>query len=585
MTDDASFHSCCEDLRPTNGQQRQPHHHHHRHGVDNACCCYSSDTDDEAQFLTASNSPLSLEASYSSAAGCYGPGGAGGAQHQADAADFVACLAGDLERTLGGESCQSQSPSSPMIGGSETADDGRIVVASSTVTAGAARSTRPLDYSGINTAEDCNPDDADEFPPPLASSSSASLAGLSKLHQQQMPGAPTMTLSRPQDLIAAAKRTQAATNETAVCGDADNTAIAAGFLPQLADTDSHLDVATPAGARNLHYCYLDNDLTAHRPQARRTRSGPTTLRQKFGSAQELLWLSSHRYRDRDDADDNGGSNGDPQRPMPQPAPPPPTAQKLKTRPSDAARDSLDFPARLRKRVRFADALGFDLASVVLIAGAAAARSNFEFGAQFLSDEDLLLDFQASAAAADVQGMFSGFGQSGDTAAENSELNRGRIFATETESLLQSCSPMSPSTVAQQSLLHQSEDPNWTSITPWDPAQTAGPGRPIALESVRFFSEPSQILELTARVLNIAPEKRVMARVTFDNWRHQSDWSLRYCQTLADCHPGGQERFRARLHVPAGAAAFELALSYSADGQVHWDNNAGRNYMYVYKACQ
>uniref|UniRef100_A0A1I8FR59 Uncharacterized protein n=1 Tax=Macrostomum lignano TaxID=282301 RepID=A0A1I8FR59_9PLAT len=355
-------------------------------------------------------------------AGCYGPGGAGGAQHQADAADFVACLAGDLERTLGGESCQSQSAVFANDWRQRDHDDGRIVVASSTVTAGAARSTRPLDYSGINTAEDCNPDRRGRVPRPAASS----------FVIQRFPGRIEQTAAAT-DSQRARKQQQTRRPFAAT--------LTTRPLPQasclsLPTQDSHLDVATPAGARNLHYCYLDNDLTAHRPQARRTRSG----RRHCGrSSVQLRSCSGYRVTDiatemtlttTVEAMETHSA------PCRKPAPPPPTAQKFKTRPSDAARDSLDFPARLRKRVRFADALGFDLASVVLIAGAAAARSNIEFGAQFLSDEDLCCLIPQQAA-----------------------------------------------------------------------------GRPIALESVASSLRPSQILELTARVLNIAPEKRVMARVT------------------------------------------------------------------------
>uniref|UniRef100_A0A8D0HPJ1 Protein phosphatase 1 regulatory subunit 3E n=1 Tax=Sphenodon punctatus TaxID=8508 RepID=A0A8D0HPJ1_SPHPU len=84
---------------------------------------------------------------------------------------------------------------------------------------------------------------------------------------------------------------------------------------------------------------------------------------------------------------------------------------------------------------------------------------------------------------------------------------------------------------------------------------------------------------TARVLNLAYEKRVSVRYSWDAWRSQHDARASYAA------PAGRgrdhaDRFAFRLPVPlplAPGTQLEFALCYRVGTQEFWDNNGGINY--------
>ncbi|XP_063159200.1 protein phosphatase 1 regulatory subunit 3E [Candoia aspera] len=84
---------------------------------------------------------------------------------------------------------------------------------------------------------------------------------------------------------------------------------------------------------------------------------------------------------------------------------------------------------------------------------------------------------------------------------------------------------------------------------------------------------------TIRVLNLAYEKRVSVRYTWDFWATEHEARASYAA------PAGQDRdhadrfaFRLPQPVPLPAdAVLEFALCYLAGGKEFWDNNQGRNY--------
>ncbi|XP_063301572.1 protein phosphatase 1 regulatory subunit 3C-like [Pelobates fuscus] len=80
---------------------------------------------------------------------------------------------------------------------------------------------------------------------------------------------------------------------------------------------------------------------------------------------------------------------------------------------------------------------------------------------------------------------------------------------------------------------------------------------------------------TVRVLNIGFEKRVILRVSYDNWNSHYDLP---CSYLRDLH-GGEETdtFSFRLPLPSGTVRAEFCICFCCQGQEYWDNNHGKNY--------
>uniref|UniRef100_UPI00398ED0B3 protein phosphatase 1 regulatory subunit 3E-like n=1 Tax=Pristiophorus japonicus TaxID=55135 RepID=UPI00398ED0B3 len=81
---------------------------------------------------------------------------------------------------------------------------------------------------------------------------------------------------------------------------------------------------------------------------------------------------------------------------------------------------------------------------------------------------------------------------------------------------------------------------------------------------------------TVRVLNLAFHKEVTVRHTADDWRSFTDSPARYIPLSADRHT---DRFSFELALPPylAGSALQLAVRYRAGQAEYWDNDGGRNY--------
>ena len=75
-----------------------------------------------------------------------------------------------------------------------------------------------------------------------------------------------------------------------------------------------------------------------------------------------------------------------------------------------------------------------------------------------------------------------------------------------------------------------------------------------------------------RVTNIAYHKKVQVRWTGDAWHSHQDVECTYSHAFQDSNT---DCFTFKL--PISGEQFELALQYTVNGQIYWDNNGGRNY--------
>ncbi|XP_029940022.1 protein phosphatase 1 regulatory subunit 3B [Salarias fasciatus] len=83
---------------------------------------------------------------------------------------------------------------------------------------------------------------------------------------------------------------------------------------------------------------------------------------------------------------------------------------------------------------------------------------------------------------------------------------------------------------------------------------------------------------TVRVKNVAFEKRVALRVSFDAWRSHADVD---CVYVRDAFPGAAgDAFAFSVPLPAAPPPqrrAEFAVRYAVAGAEHWDSNHGNNY--------
>lgn len=88
---------------------------------------------------------------------------------------------------------------------------------------------------------------------------------------------------------------------------------------------------------------------------------------------------------------------------------------------------------------------------------------------------------------------------------------------------------------------------------------------------------------TVKVKNIAFEKEVSIRCSYDNWETQVDFSANYVP-LNGVHtgPGNNifDTFSFEISVPPNfdiTKKIQFAICYEVNGCVYWDNNGGKNY--------
>ncbi|NWQ67290.1 PPR3B phosphatase, partial [Neopipo cinnamomea] len=86
---------------------------------------------------------------------------------------------------------------------------------------------------------------------------------------------------------------------------------------------------------------------------------------------------------------------------------------------------------------------------------------------------------------------------------------------------------------------------------------------------------------TVKVKNLAFEKTVKIRVTFDTWKSFVDYP---CQYVKDMYGGpDQDTFSFDISLPERIQSHErveFAISFECNGKAYWDNNRGRNYRII-----
>ncbi|KAM5336914.1 protein phosphatase 1 regulatory subunit 3E isoform 1-T2 [Glossophaga mutica] len=111
----------------------------------------------------------------------------------------------------------------------------------------------------------------------------------------------------------------------------------------------------------------------------------------------------------------------------------------------------------------------------------------------------------------------------------------------------------------------------------DPASE--PGFVARLQAQRICLERAEAGPLgvagSARVLDLAYEKRVSVRWSADGWRSQREAPAAYAGPAPP--PPRADRFAFRLPAPPIGGALLFALRYRVTGQEFWDNNGGRDY--------
>ncbi|XP_036448965.1 protein phosphatase 1, regulatory subunit 3Ca [Colossoma macropomum] len=89
---------------------------------------------------------------------------------------------------------------------------------------------------------------------------------------------------------------------------------------------------------------------------------------------------------------------------------------------------------------------------------------------------------------------------------------------------------------------------------------------------------------TVKVRNLAFEKSVHVRITFDSWRSYQNLECTYMNNVYGCQDTDTFSFATELpaYVPPQNKV-EFCISYATGGQTYWDNNDGRNYGLVARA--
>ncbi|CAE6483047.1 unnamed protein product [Rhizoctonia solani] len=111
-----------------------------------------------------------------------------------------------------------------------------------------------------------------------------------------------------------------------------------------------------------------------------------------------------------------------------------------------------------------------------------------------------------------------------------------------------------------------------------PANTSIDGADVRVQSL-VLSEDGSSLVGRVLVRNIAFEKWVVARFTFDWWQTTSEVTARYIDTVAD----GVDRFGFTIKLGDVSHRIEektlfVAVRYTVEGREIWDSNQGQNYQ-------
>lgn len=80
-----------------------------------------------------------------------------------------------------------------------------------------------------------------------------------------------------------------------------------------------------------------------------------------------------------------------------------------------------------------------------------------------------------------------------------------------------------------------------------------------------------------RVENLAFDKKVIIRYTFDNWLSHQDLTASFESSVSD---GATDRFQFAIYLPDSFESgnfLQFSIKYSSNNHIFWDNNFGSNY--------
>ncbi|KAJ1799783.1 hypothetical protein LPJ59_001586 [Coemansia sp. RSA 2399] len=151
--------------------------------------------------------------------------------------------------------------------------------------------------------------------------------------------------------------------------------------------------------------------------------------------------------------------------------------------------------------------------------------------------------------------------------------------------------LSPSSLCQAAAQTDSKPATvrLTSVRRPSPSFTLFEESPVVVERVELADNrrSSAALRGTVKVHNIAFEKCVSVRYSFDQWRTAEETTASYIRTLLDSQSSrpGVDRFVFSILLPPSLLAASLpatvaiCVRYSVAGSEYWDNNGGSNYIF------
>ena len=93
---------------------------------------------------------------------------------------------------------------------------------------------------------------------------------------------------------------------------------------------------------------------------------------------------------------------------------------------------------------------------------------------------------------------------------------------------------------------------------------------------------ADLLTGVVRVQNIAYEKQIVVRYTFNNWETFADTKADWEESVWENNWPETDRFRFYIQLPAAGWSLRVrfAISYDVAGMNFWDNNAANDYELV-----
>ncbi|KFM67193.1 Protein phosphatase 1 regulatory subunit 3C-B, partial [Stegodyphus mimosarum] len=102
---------------------------------------------------------------------------------------------------------------------------------------------------------------------------------------------------------------------------------------------------------------------------------------------------------------------------------------------------------------------------------------------------------------------------------------------------------------------------------------------VSLENV-IIREGEDNITGTIKVKNLAFDKEVFLRVTFDKWATSTDVPASFAPSGVEAGSSQYDTFSFILSIPQSAVKFqsiEFCVCYRCSGKEYWDNNGGSNY--------